>query len=1040
MGHTGGRGGALVNVQITIIGGVELRTGDRHTSLGTPKARLIFAVLAWDAGGTVETGTLINRVWGESLDRVTPDRLYPYINRIRNELKDLGEDAPALTRPTRGHYRLEIDPEAVDARRYVVLTQRARELTDCGNLDEALRVLAEASLLWRGEPLSGLSGPWADHIRNQLTEAYRWAVGLRSNIALRLGRYAEVIPDLTPLVERYPDDESLAQLLAVALYGQGRVADASRVVQRARRLAITELGSDPGAQLRRIEQAIIEEAPAAGLVPSLGYGEIERRNAQVPDTLHNDVDLVGREREMRLLIDAVTGRSGTRSQAVALEAIDGMPGIGKTSLAVHVAHQMKAHFPDGRILLELRAHATQPALTPEEALTELLCQLDGTTPNELPRGVERLTALWRTTMSTRRALVILDDAAGPEQVRPLLPGASPGLLIVTSRHSLAGLPGVRPISLDIMPEGEAVALFLNRVGADREASATALKEIVRLCGYLPLAIQIATSRLLTRPSWSAADLAERLRRGRGRLNEIRSGPVELVTAFQLSYRELTPAQRRLFRRLSLHPGPEFGVHAAAALAGISVGEAERALEDLLHVHLVMEPSSHRYRLHDLLCEYARDLVGAEEDTDEPDRADERLTLYYLYTADQADRRLYPHRRRIDIDPPSQHTASLNCLDAIEPQQWFINEAANLLILLEHTRRHGSPRTNALLTHVLAGFLDTAGHLASALPHLRRAVAHWQASGDQPAEARALLDLSTVCGRLGAYQEAFTAASSALEIAQPLGDHLTEVEVIHQQGIVQWYAGLHRQALPHLRQALGLRMRHSDRQQQARSKNLLGIALLHLGEHQEARVLFTEALSMFREVGYRRGQVRALNNLGELFLETGQVAEAERAYLEAMDLIVQTGSNGDYATVQMNLARAKRMSGALDQSLALYREALPALRRAGDRRHESIALNGLGLTLQAAGRQEESLAHHAAALSVARSIAAQTEEAQALRSLGQAEVSTGRYAQAEEHLQASLTLARRLGSPTEEAEALRALAAARRHSGRPGEAARLHQQF
>lgn len=613
-------------------------------------------------------------------------------------------------------------------------------------------------------------------------------------------------------------------------------------------------------------------------------------------------------------------------------------------------------------------------------------------------------------MADRRAVVILDDAAGPEQVRPLLPGASPSLVVITSRRRLTGLADVRPLSLDVLPLPDAVALFRRRVGPDRPLGDEEAAEIVRLCGRLPLAVDIVASRFVSRPAWTAADLVRRLARSGGRLTEIRDAHRGIIAVFEFSHRALTEVQRTAFRRLGLYIGSDFGLHAAAALTDMPVEDADRVLEDLLNCHLLVETSPHRYRMHDLLREFARALMADEA---ERRRAVDRLLGHYLHTADAADRVVYPHRVRMDVACGGTGPVPAGWSGRAESREWFTSEGRNLLAVLEHVRAHRPSGELAALSHVLAGFLEAEGYWATAEPVLRRAAEHWRSLGDPTAEARALLDLGAVCMRTGAYEAAIESAGRAARLARENGEPEVEAEALHQSGLAFWHSGRSLSALPRQKRALSLRMRGRNTLQQARSLNVMGIVLLHLGRTGESIELFREAVSGFRSADDSRGLYQALNNMGEAHRATGAERLAERCYREAVDLAGAAGSAVDRATLQMNLASFAMDSGRADEALLLYREALPVFHGVGDRRNESITHNGIGRALRSTGRRDEAVLWCRAALELARSIGASNEEVQALRELGLAEWEAGRERRAVELLEAGLSLARRIHAPGEE---------------------------
>ncbi|SEF54445.1 DNA-binding transcriptional activator of the SARP family [Actinacidiphila yanglinensis] len=1025
--------------QIRVLGPVELRAGERRSTLGSTKERAVLAALAWDAGRAVGVDTLVSRVWDDSPPGKPRDALYAYVSRIRRALHEIGGAAAPLLERRTHTYLLDVDRSAVDLHRYVGLVDRAHAVAPHDDGHEALRLLREAEGLQRGEPMAGLSGTWAADVRAAMDERGLDAATLQARVALRLGRYSDPGPRLASLVEAHPTHEALVELLALALYGSGRTVEAADVLRRFLRRLGRDFGTGPGHRLQTVQQGILNRTPVAELLasaPRFAGAADEDRTSERADNLPHDIEWIGREEEIRRLTRSIAAPGGPGA-VVALEAVDGMPGVGKTSLAVHVAHRLREHYPDGCAFLDLRGtHAPADAMGTTEALDTLL-HLVGVPEPSIPQHPEALASAWRTALAARRLIVILDNVADADQVRRLLPGVSPSLVILTSRHRLTGIPGIRPVSLDVMPLPDAVRMFRRRVGAERAPTAEASARIVRLCGCLPLAIEIVASRFLSRPSWSAAVLVDRLAHPGTRLLEIRDGHRELVAAFELSYRALTPLQQMVFRRLGAHLGPEFGPHAAAVLSGLSVEDTDRALEGLLACHLIEEPAPHRYRLHDLLREYAQGLATAEDGPQEGAAALSRLLDFYLSSADLADRQAYPFRCR--IDPGFPRTAPAPWGTRGDPTRWLVLEGPNLLAVLAWSLVHDAPRRPAVLAHVLAGFLDSEGYLATAEAALRRAVEHWRAAADPRAYACGLLDLCAVSIHAGQYPQASEAAGRALELARAAADRAIEAEALHQLGICHWHSGQYAQAVDRHRAALALRA-DGPALQQARSLNMLAIALLEGGEHRQALTAFHDVLRKFREVGDRRGEWRALNNLGETHQKLGDPERADAAYRQALALARQVESRVDCATLQMNLAAALLSAGKADQALTLYQEVLPVLRSVGDRRNEAIALHGIGRTLQSGGRLAESITHYTAALAVARRIGVAHEEAETLRDLGIAEHRVGRIAQAARHLQDSLAIAERIQAPVEETETLKALADLRRQQGSTAEAETLRARL
>ncbi|MFF2651435.1 tetratricopeptide repeat protein [Streptomyces sp. NPDC058045] len=1024
--------------EIRLSGSVELRAAGRRNDLGSTKTRVALAALAWDTGRTVSVDTLIHRIWDDHPPDKARQALHAHISRIRSALRIAGADAPAILSRTNS-YALEADPDRVDLRSYTTCVERARSLGDGGDAQAALRLLDRADALWRGEPLAGITGTWPEHLRTAVGETSLVAAVTRADILLGEGRFIDAVPVLIPAAEAHPVDEALAERLAIALYGSNRTAEATRLLQRTRQRVVRDIGLDAGRGLHRVHQGILAGTPATALLSGAGAGVGTRAVAgdragagaqassapparRAPDNLPRDVPWAGRHDELRRLTTALTEGQGA-SDIVTVEAIHGMGGVGKTALAVHLAHRLRDRFPDGRIFLHLGGSSTdRTRATPTRALTELL-RLIGMPVKQLPGELDELVALWRTAARDRRMLVILDDATSSAQIRPLLPGSSPTAVLVTSRRWLPGLPGVRPVSLDVLSPRDAAALFSRRLGRERDHDPSDVAEIVRICGHLPLAIEIAASRLLTRASWTTADLLRQLGGG-GRLAQLHDMERALTHVFEVSYRALNAEQQVVFRHIGLHTGVEFGTGAIAALTGLSVDSAERVLEELLTHHLVAEPVPHRFTMHDLLRDYARDLVEADEaeSADDVRQSVQRLVDHYIRAADRADRLAYPFRPRAAAEPedPATPQTCPDIGDARSAEQWLITESANLLDTLHWFAQHGTERQLAVAVQVLAGFLDMEGHSATAEPLLQRAAAHWNTAGDSRARARALLDLSMVYTHGSRYEEAIAVAGEALDIARSLREPEIESECIHQLSTSLWQTGQYTLARSLEKESLNSLLQTGNTLRIARCRNILGVLHLHLDENAEALNYFTTALAEFTSIGDDRGRYSALNNKAEVHKKAGRPEAAEIDYRQAMLISDHMGNPRDKATLQINLASVISELGGADEALVLYDLALPVLRGVGDRRAEAITLTRKGTVYRQVGRTEEAVRHHLSALEVARAIHAAGEEIDALYELALAEWDAGRTTEAMARLRRSLELSRAIGAAAEQARAARAL--------------------
>lgn len=959
--------GALVDVDILILGTVELCANDRRDGLGSPKERLALAALSVDAGRPVGLDTLIDRLWDGEPPAKARASLHSYVARIRRRLRDEGL-ADRLTQQAHA-YRLAVRPDQVDSHRYLRLCEQARSLADSGDDSRALALLDQAEQLWRGEPLTGLRGLWAHGVRANLSEKRLAATLTRIAIELRLGHYADLVPDLAALLDEHPTDETVAGHLMTASYGCGRQTDALRVYDTVRRRLAQEYGTAPGGGLTRLHQLILRQAPVTELFARPAPA------TPTPNTLPSHGDLVGRVEESRILHSVSPGDG-----AVALHTVSGMPGVGKSLLAVHAAHRLRDRFPDGQLFIDLRGHVPgQRPLSPGDALGQLLRTL-GVPARNVPPGLDELTSLWRTLLSARRVVIVLDDAADPEQVRPLLPGSSRSLVIVTSRRRLTGLPGLRTLTLDTLPTEDAVALFRHLVGAERAPDPDETHEVVRLCGQLPLAIELAAGRLNSRPSWTISHLVQRLSRGPDRLGEIRDGFRAVARAFEMSYHTLTDTQQRVFRLLSLHLGVEFDAYSTAALTGLPTAECEQILEQLLDANLLQERTPELYRFHDLVKEYAHTLTLSEDPPDSRDEAVRALIAFYFRAAGRAAALTHPRRPRPDTTEPFEADAEPLWTDARAARQWLLREHDALVASERRSRAAGLSRGAALLAHALAGFLADEGRWEVAQTMHTAAAAYWRDAGDRYAEVRALIDLGTAQSHTSRYHAALASGRRALEVARTGGDSGAEADVLHLLGVVHWNLGEHQEALGIQKTALGIRLRAGDTWQTSRAYNNLGITQIFVKEYSEATRSFMSALTGFRMCEDPREESRTLNNLSDLFLQSGRREKARELLGKSLELLREFDDDHSRAFIQVNLADTMNVPDEMDSALELYRQALATFRRLGDRRNTAITLHRIGIAFEAADRTHEAVAHHERALELARDIGAAHEEAESRRRL------------------------------------------------------------
>lgn len=1039
-------------MEFEVLGPVGLRVNGRRVELGSDKARILLASMALTAGRPISADALMDRLWDDDPPPHARESLHTYVSRIRRHLRLVDPSASGTARiVNRAHtYTLETARATVDWHRFQHQVTQAGGLVAVGDHERAAALLDRAEQLWRGEALAGVPGLWAETVRRTLAERRLNATVSRISALLRLGRFTGLTAELTALVERCPGDETLAGQLMLAYYGTNRYTEALRVHQEIRQLLMTQFGSRPGAELRRIHSGILDRVPATDLVrdvdtpapptttttPTTTARPASERTPPVtprpPGNLPHQPPLLGRRAELRALA-AVVEAAPEGGAVISLESIStvsGMAGVGKTAVAVDGARRLADRFPDAQLYLDLRGHSSigQP-LDPDTALATLL-RLLGAPAETIPLELESRSALWRTMLADRRAVIVLDDAVSAQQIRPLLPGDSPSLTIVTSRRHLTGLPHARHIPLDVLPDDDAVALFRAFAGAQRTHDLTEVTRIVRRCGGLPLAIELVASRFRAHPSWTLTTLADRLARPEGRLDEIRDADHDVVRVFDLMYRTLSMADRTAFRRLSLHPGQDFTAEAAAAMLDLRLTVAERTLESLLASHLLREPTPDRYQYHDLLREYGRSRSVIDDSEQERSDALRRLIDFYAATTDRADRVAYPRRTRPEgaNSLPRGGTPQWSDTDADAARSWLAAEHTNLLAVEACARVHGQPETAAQLAYAMAGFLNAECHWQDAHTVLRPAADHWSRTGDSAALCRTLSHLSALYAHTGRYPEAGESGERALEIARRTKDVTAETEALQTLGILNWHLGEHRTALVLFQKSFSLTALSGDPWDRARGYNNIAVTLLFLGEHDRARAHFEKALTGFTESDDRTSLGKTLNNIGDLHMRAGNLESARRSFEESLFFLEQSGNRYDRATVRGSLADALTESGDTNAAAALYQETLSEFRALGDRKSQADTLIGLGEAHRRAGDTAEAVRHLTDALSLAQRIGATHQEAQAQRRLGQTYLTAGHLASASHHLEAAVTLAERTHDMDETIQAQQALAEVRLASG------------
>ncbi|MEV6582671.1 BTAD domain-containing putative transcriptional regulator [Streptomyces sp. NPDC051582] len=917
-------------LRIELLGPVRAWRGTTPLALGPVRRQAVLAAMALRPGSTVSHDDLLDAVWGSALPgsghRVLPS--YVYALRKALDPEGTGYEESAI-RSSQGRYGMAADGISVDAAELTERVGEARRVRESGDLVTAMARLTDALALFRGEPLAGLPGPFAQAERRRLAQRRRTLQSERLECLLLLGRAAEALEGLAALSAAEPYDESLLALHMRALYANQRQAEALNAYQGMRERLREELGVSPGEALGRVYEAVLRRddelllGPAAARPATLpaalpAAGPTALPGPARPRTPVNQLPgvtgvLIGRERERALLAAAFP------SDSVGVAAVDGIAGVGKSALVVRAAQESRHHYPDGCLFVDLRAHSPgRQRLSPQRVLRRLLRTI-GTADSEVPADLDELTAAWRSATGSLRLLLVLDDALASAQIRPLIPAGPGSMVIVASRRRLTGLDADRRITLEPLETGHAQTLLGHLVGEERTArEQAATRELARLCGGLPLALRIAGTRLQTRPVWTFAHLVDRMADDDRRLGELRAGDRSVEAAFRLSYEQLTPAQQQGFRVLGLTPTSEFDALTPAAMLGRPAREAEQILEGLVDTSLVQQPHPGRYRLHDLVRAHARRLAQVS-----PAEAGAARTAVL---------RLYVDAGRSSSDWGS-----------------------------------GGFPTGPAATGAFAHWSDASGWLNAADAELADVVGHAAGLGEADLACWIAEALTDHFVRRGRYHEGRTALEIALPQADRAGDRRMVPALRNCMGAIGIYQGEPARARATFAEALRLSRQHADRREEARALAGIGTAELNVGRPDLAVAPVTAAVDLARRLEDEWLVAMALCVLGTAYRALGRTGDALRCLDEAA---VRAEANGRPTMISRTLSCAAEVHlglGRFAEAKELLTRAAQLVEQAGDIPLTAITLSMLGTAELGEGNLEAALALHQEALARLQSL-------------------------------------------------------------------------
>ena len=955
-------------MHVQVLGPLQVWHSDRLVDLGSSGQRALLGLLALAAGQPVSRAELVDALWGDQVPASATNMIQSRIKHLRRLLEpDRQSYGRSTVLPAVGDgYALRLPAVNFDLTRFRELCAAAAGARRHEDPRRAAALLREALQLFQGAPLADLPALAGHPKLVTVAEQRRLAQTHYGEALLAIGAVAEALPELEAAAADQPLDEALWALLITAYHAAGRRAQAFDAYHKTRRRLAEELGVDPGPKLAAAHDALLhdeehqvvtaqtdEPLAPVGTGPDTQPALPEPVRRPVPAQLPADVGaFTGRVTQLRRL-DGLLPGYGEGTERSVVVVLSGTAGVGKTALAVHWAHRVRAQFPDGQLHANL--HGFDPgrsAASPADVAQAFLDAL-GVPPHHVPTGQQALTGLYRSLLAGRRVLIVLDNARDAEQVRPLLPGSPGCLVMVTSRNRLTSLvaaDGAVPLTVDLLSTEEAHELVANRVGRDRAADESgAVNDLVSACARLPLALAIMAARAAVEPGLSLADLAGQLRANQGGLDALSGddAAIDVRAAFSCSYQALSPPAARLFRLLGLHPGPDFGVSVVAGLAGVAAVVARSLLTELVRAHLVTPYQPDRYAMHDLLRAYAAELVESGEPEAEVRAALYRLFDHYVHTAYAAAAILNPHQDLFPLD--ATPGVPLDPLTGYDPAlAWFTAERESLVAAVEQASAIHFHDHAWRLAWIVEDFLNRRGHWHDwvATQRVALGVGHRL---DQPAvRARAHRGLARAYTRLGRFQDAHHHFRQALDGFVELGDDTGQAHTHLGISYATVGEGDHRGALRHAQQALDRYEAAGHRSGQAAALNMIGSYHTRLGDHNQALACCQRALDLYREIGDRQGEADTWDSLGYARHQLGQYREAAECYTQALGLYRDLGVRHYEADTLVKLGENQLAMGERAACRAFWQRALDLLAEIGhtsfvdyDAGEIEAALNRLG---------------------------------------------------------------------------------------------------
>jgi DNA-binding SARP family transcriptional activator/tetratricopeptide (TPR) repeat protein len=976
------------SVEFRILGPLEITAGSERLELGGSRQQIVAAMLLMSANRVVTMDRLLEAIYGEDLPPTSRSQAQISISYLRRMFAAHSPDAVITTHPS--GYIINVSPGELDLHRFEELVAAGRTARDAQSLKSAVASYRDALRLWRGAALDGIDSDLLRAAASRLDEQRITVNEDRIQLELELGRHRELVGELGELIHEYPLRERLRGQLMLALYRCDRMAEALQAYRDARQVMIDELGLEPSERLQRLERSILNADPS--LNPPQETISVQPTRTRAPSLLPIDIaDFTARSEQVAEIYRHLIRSEGEdpSQQAVPVVVIVGKGGVGKTSLAVHAAHGMARHFTDGQLFADLHGWAAHP-VGPLQVLERFLRAL-GVSSSQIPEGLDERAEVYRSLLSERKMLIVLDDAASESNIRPLLPGSGGTVVLVTSRRRLPGIAGAVHVELEVFNSEKSLDLLASIIGAERvESQREMAVAVAERCGYLPLALRIAGARLHARPHWSIQQLADRLADDTHRLDELKHGDLGVRPSISLTYDSTSEEAKRLFRRLAVLDMPVFSVWLSAALLGQPIPYAEELLDDLVSSRLVEAAgdgtgiNSH-YRIHDLIRVFARERLVAEESVADRKAALERALGALLSLAESAYQRYYGGdylglpSDAIRWPLPETVTDQL----VSDPLAWYDHERVVILSGVRQAAQTGLVKLGWTLAFKAIPLYESRAYFDDWQETHSIALAAAAKAQDVGAQAAMLYSLGELHVAQQKFDQATEEFAEAARLFAETGNEQGRGLIIRYLAYIDRMNGQYDDATARWNQALDIFQRTGDIVAVAGTLHRIARLKLDLDEIDSARQLLSEALELIRTVRCVRVEAQLLHCIGEADLQAGGLTAAIGRFEEALERVRELADPMGESRVLQGLGLARLRLG----EFAAARTALQlSLERAGtsaDRVGEGRALLGLAELALETAELAHSVAFAQEASEIFRVMRVPLDQARALTILGQA---------------------------------------------------------